>query len=46
MSTYAGQGEVEIPDPYTGGAAEFDHAWRLVDAMAEAIVQRLVGQSR
>lgn len=46
MSAYAGQGEVEIPDPYTGGAAEFDHAWRLVDAMAETIVQRLVAQPR
>ena len=46
MSAYAGQGEGEIPDPYTGGAAEFDHAWRLVDAMAEAIVQRLAAQSR
>lgn len=45
MSDYAGRGEVEIPDPYTGDAPEFDHAWSLVDGMAEAIAQRLSGST-
>ncbi len=45
MSAYAGQGEIEIPDPYTGGTAEFDHAWALVDAMARDIVQALQRRS-
>lgn len=30
-----------IPDPYTGGHAEFDHVWRTVDAIATAAVARL-----
>lgn len=30
-----------IPDPYTGGRAEFDHVWRTVDAIAAAAVARL-----
>jgi protein-tyrosine phosphatase len=30
-----------IPDPYTGGADEFEHVWRLVDSAARAIAQRL-----
>ena len=30
-----------IPDPYTGGHAEFEHAWRLVDSAAQAVVARL-----
>ena len=41
MSDYAGRGGIEIPDPYTGGVREFDHAWALADGMAEAIVRRL-----
>ncbi len=41
LSAYAGQGEVEIPDPYTGGTPEFDYAWELADGMARAIVGRL-----
>lgn len=41
LSAYAGQGEVEIPDPYTGGTPEFDRAWELADAMARAIARRL-----
>lgn len=41
LSTFAGRGEVEIPDPYTGDAQDFDHAWALADGMAEAIVRRL-----
>lgn len=32
--------DVEIPDPYTGVEADFEQAWRLVDAAAAAIVAR------
>ena len=28
----------EVPDPYTGTTADFEHAWSLVDAAAAAIV--------
>jgi protein-tyrosine phosphatase len=30
-----------VPDPYSGGPAEFEHAWRLVDSAAQAVVARL-----
>ena len=30
-----------VPDPYTGGKSEFEHAWRLVDSAAQAVVTRL-----
>ena len=33
-----------VPDPYTGGSAEFEHAWRLVDSAAQAVVARLCAQ--
>ena len=33
-----------VPDPYTGGHAEFEHAWRLVDSAAQAVVARLCAQ--
>ena len=41
LSDYAGQGMREVPDPYTGGDREFDHAWDLVDGMARDIVRKL-----
>jgi len=31
----------EVPDPYTGGSAEFEAAWALVDRAAAGTVQRL-----
>lgn len=31
----------EIPDPYTGGSADFERVWRLVDSAASAVVHRL-----
>ncbi len=31
----------EIPDPYTGGAQDFEQVWRLVDSAAQAVVARL-----
>jgi protein-tyrosine phosphatase len=33
-----------VPDPYTGGAVEFEHAWRLVDSAARAVVSRLCAE--
>jgi protein-tyrosine phosphatase len=41
LSEHAGQGARDVPDPYTGGARDFDRAWSLVDAMARAIVRDL-----
>lgn len=38
------KGDGGIPDPYTGGLAEFEHAWRLVDSAAQAVVARLCAQ--
>ncbi len=31
----------EVPDPYTGGADDFQRVWRLVDSAAQAVVARL-----
>jgi len=36
------QASPSIPDPYTGGAADFEHVWALVDAAARASVARLL----
>lgn len=41
LADVAGEGELEIPDPYTGGARDFDAVWRMVDRMAEALVARV-----
>lgn len=41
LTDWAGVEGGSIPDPYTGGAAEFEHAWRLVDSAARAVVTRL-----
>ena len=38
------EGDGAIPDPYTGGVAEFEHTWRLVDSAAQAVVARLCAQ--
>ncbi len=32
----------EVPDPYTGGVAEFEMTWQLVDSAAQAVVARLL----
>lgn len=34
-------GAAEVPDPYTGGTADFEAAWDLVDRAARATVARL-----
>ena len=40
---WAEQGSgMEIPDPYTGTQEDFRRVWRIVDAAAERIVQRIV----
>lgn len=41
LTEWAGVEGGSIPDPYTGGPAEFEHAWRLVDSAARAVVARL-----
>ena len=39
---WAGVGAgAEVPDPYYGDAAGFEHVWRLVDTAAQAVVARL-----
>ncbi|MCW0465511.1 hypothetical protein NB705_002584 [Xanthomonas sacchari] len=34
-------GHREIPDPYTGGSAQFEQVWQLVDEAAAGSVARL-----
>lgn len=41
LSQHAHGDARDVPDPYTGGDAQFDHAWALVDGMARAIVDGL-----
>lgn len=42
LMDWAGQGsDVVVPDPYTGGRAEFEAVWRQVDAAAVAVAERL-----
>ncbi|HEV8695972.1 MAG TPA: low molecular weight protein-tyrosine-phosphatase [Lysobacter sp.] len=31
----------EVPDPYTGGTAEFEHVWELLDRAAQGVIARL-----
>ena len=33
--------EGEIPDPYTGGASQFEHVYRLLDRAADGAIARL-----
>ena len=35
----------DVPDPYTGGPAEFELAWRLLDRAAQATAGRLAQQA-
>ncbi|MEP6907055.1 MAG: low molecular weight protein-tyrosine-phosphatase [Pseudoxanthomonas sp.] len=41
LTEWAGVDGGSVPDPYTGGELEFEHAWQLVDSAARAVVQRL-----
>jgi len=42
---WAGLGEAEVPDPYTGDAADFERVWNLLDRAADGIVRRLLAES-
>lgn len=35
------QDEGEIPDPYTGGPAQFEHVFQLLDRAADGVIARL-----
>ncbi len=42
LTAWAGiEGAGAIPDPYGGGAEDFEQVWRLVDRSARAVVSRL-----
>ncbi|HEY0334627.1 MAG TPA: low molecular weight protein-tyrosine-phosphatase [Stenotrophomonas sp.] len=44
--SWAGVGErQDVPDPYTGGTAEFEAAWALVDRAAGGTVARLAHEA-
>ncbi len=40
LMKWAGAGDFDIPDPYTGGAEDFEQVWRLVDRAAQAVAAR------
>lgn len=42
---WGGLGKKDVPDPYTGSSRDFEHAFKLIDAAASGIVER-VRQSR
>jgi protein-tyrosine phosphatase len=37
---YAGLGDLEVPDPYLGGAADFEQVHRLAEQVARALLER------
>ncbi|WP_394005204.1 low molecular weight protein-tyrosine-phosphatase [Luteimonas sp. WGS1318] len=41
LMAWAGLGEGDVPDPYTGDAEDFEAVWHRVDRAAVAIVDRL-----
>lgn len=43
LMDWAGVGELEVPDPYTGGAAQFDAVWHQLDAAAVAALASRFG---
>jgi protein-tyrosine phosphatase len=38
---WAGVADAEVPDPYTGGTAEFEAVWSMLDHAAQGVVTRL-----
>jgi protein-tyrosine phosphatase len=38
---WAGVADAEVPDPYTGDAADFEAVWRMLDRAAQGVVMRL-----
>ena len=41
MLEWSGIGRKDVPDPYYGNARDFEHAFKLVDAAAQGIVERV-----
>lgn len=41
MMEWAGLGKKDVPDPYCGDQRDFERAWKLVDAMASGVVERI-----
>ena len=40
---WSGVGDTdEVPDPYNGGANEFEHSWSLLERAAEGVIARLL----
>lgn len=38
---WGGVGKKDVPDPYYGSARDFEHAFKLIDAAAQGIVERV-----
>jgi protein-tyrosine phosphatase len=38
---FAGRGDIEVPDPYFGGANGFDEVYRMIRVASEAVADRL-----
>jgi len=41
MMEWAGLGKKDVPDPYYGDPRDFERAWKLVDAVATGVVERI-----
>ncbi len=41
MLEWSGMGKKDVPDPYYGDLRDFERAWKLVDAAATGIVERI-----
>ena len=41
LMEWSGVGKKDIPDPYYGDPRDFERAWKLVDAAANGIVERI-----
>lgn len=42
LLAWAGAGEADVPDPYSGDQHEFERVWRLLDGAADGVVRRLL----
>ncbi len=41
MMEWCGLGKKDVPDPYYGDPRDFERAWKLVDAAANGVVERI-----
>lgn len=41
MMEWSGLGRKDVPDPYYGDPRDFERAWKLVDAVATGVVERI-----